>query len=74
MFLIYSEKQKFDWKFYVVFLVYVYNVIKSDVMGCIFYYLMFGWYFKLFIDVFFGIDLDFEEGDYYIYIKNLGIG
>lgn len=54
MFLILSVDQKFDWKFYVVFLLYVYNVIKSDVIGYIFDYLMFG------------IDLDLKEGDYYI--------
>lgn len=40
----------------------MYNVIKSDVIGFLFYMLMFGWNFKFLIDLFLGLDFG-NEGD-----------
>lgn len=42
-----NSEDKIYWKDFVKFLVFVYNVIKNEVIGYSFYYLMFGREFKL---------------------------
>lgn len=40
---IFDDEQKKDWKIYVLLLVYVYNVMKYEIIGFFLYYFMFGW-------------------------------
>lgn len=71
MFGIFEFEQKFNWKLYIGLLIYVYNVIKYDIIGFLFFYFMFGRELNLLVDLVFGLDNGERNKSIFSYVKNL---
>lgn len=64
-------EQKYNWRNYIYFLVYLYNYVVYDFIGFLFYYLMFGREFNFLVDLVFGINRNEQLNFMLVYIENL---